>query len=173
MRSPITNTARPTRSAATPPSTQGNSYEIYSNLGQGAYFEVPGGKTYFVNVAVADTGVAIGNDLPGASRSAAARSRFHCSTRSRSPAATVSVDAPTFTGGATPVPTLTAAGGKLTGGYFTRPGDEHPLHLRRRRGGHDLRRFEQHRLPVPRTGNTEHARGRGRRHDRGQPRRRH
>ena len=64
--SPTASSRTPTRASPTPSSAntainEGNSYEIYSNLGQGAYFEVPGGPTYFVNVAVADTGSATGN----------------------------------------------------------------------------------------------------------------
>ena len=50
-----------TRSAATPRCADGNSYEIFSNLGQGGYFEVPDGPTYYVNVAVADFGTATGD----------------------------------------------------------------------------------------------------------------
>ena len=40
---------------------EGNSYEIFSNLGAGAYFEVPGGPVYYVNIPVADTGSASGD----------------------------------------------------------------------------------------------------------------
>ena len=38
---------------------EGNSYEIFSNLGATPYFEVPGGSTYEVNLAVADTGTRV------------------------------------------------------------------------------------------------------------------
>ena len=58
--SPTPPAARPSRLSGNIAVHEGNSYEIYSNLGQGDYFEVPGGKTYFVNVAVADTGTATG-----------------------------------------------------------------------------------------------------------------
>ena len=81
---------------------------------------MPGGKTYFVNVAVADTGTPAGT-IYRCSRSAAARSRSRCSTRSPSRAAARRSNAATFTGGATDESTLTAAGGKLTGGYFKDP----------------------------------------------------
>jgi hypothetical protein len=99
---------------------QGNSYEIYSNLGQGAYFEVPGGKTYFVNVAVADTGVASGSIyqvFPISGGSFSMPVEYTITVLGSS----VSVDAVTFTSGATVESTLTAAGGTLTGGYFTDP----------------------------------------------------
>ena len=98
----------------------GNSYEIYSNLGQGAYFEVPGGKTYFVNVAVADTGMPAGTiyQIFPISGGAFTMPLQYTITVSGSNA---TVNAVTFTGGATAEPTLTAAGGKLTGGYFNDP----------------------------------------------------
>ena len=64
----------------------GNSYEIFSNLGQGAYFEVPGGPTYYVNVAVADTGTPNGN-IYSVFPISAGRSPFRWSIRSRSAAA--------------------------------------------------------------------------------------
>jgi hypothetical protein len=99
---------------------QGNSYEIYSNLGQGAYFEVPGGKTYFVNVSVADTGTASGTiyqvfPISGGSFTMPVQYTITVS------GSTATVDAVTFTGGATAESTLTATGGTLTGGSFTDP----------------------------------------------------
>ena len=99
---------------------QGNSYEIYSNLGQNPYFEVPGGPTYFVNIPVADTLNANGNIysvFPIAS-GVFTIPLVYTITASGSDA---SVNASTYTGGATAVPTLTAAGGSLTGGYFQDP----------------------------------------------------
>ena len=98
----------------------GNSYEIYSNLGQGAYFEVPGGPTYYVNVAVADTGTPNGNiySVFPISGGQFTIPLVYTLTISGS---TVTVNASTFAGGATAEPTLTAAGGSLTGGYFKDP----------------------------------------------------
>ena len=98
----------------------GNSYEIYSNLGQGAYFEVPGGPTYYVNVAVADTGTPNGNiySVFPISGGQFTIPLVYTLTVSGS---TVTVNASTFAGGATAEPTLTAAGGSLTGGYFKDP----------------------------------------------------
>ncbi|MGH3578847.1 MAG: hypothetical protein ACRDU0_14990, partial [Mycobacterium sp.] len=99
---------------------QGNSYEIFSNLGQGAYFEVPGGPTYFINVAVADTGTASGDifhvfPISGGQFSMPLRYTITVT------GSAVTVNAVTFTGGATAAPSLTAAGGILTGGFFTDP----------------------------------------------------
>ena len=98
---------------------EGNSYEIYSNLGQGAYFEVPGGKTYFVNVAVADANTASGTIyqvFPISGGSFTIPLQYTIAVAG----STVTVDAPSFTG---PIAesTLTAAGGVLTGGYFKDP----------------------------------------------------
>ena len=98
---------------------EGNSSEIYSNLGQGAYFEVPGGKTYFVNVAVADTDTASGTIyqvFPISGGSFTIPLQYTIAVAG----STVTVDAPSFTG---PIveSTLTAAGGVLTGGYFKDP----------------------------------------------------
>ena len=98
----------------------GNSYEIYSNLGQGAYFEVPGGPTYYVNVAVADTGTPNGNIYSVFPITANAFAIPLLYTLAIS-GATVTVNAVTFTGGATAESTLTASGGALTGGYFKDP----------------------------------------------------
>jgi hypothetical protein len=95
----------------------GNSYEIYSNLGTEAYFEVPGGKTYFVNVAVADSGSASGTiyDVFPISGSGFTIPLQYTLTVTDT---TVSVDATTYTA-ATALTTLTATGSKLTGGSFT------------------------------------------------------
>ena len=99
---------------------QGNSYEIFSNLGQGDYFEVPGGSTYFVNVAVADTGTPAGSIyqvFPVTGGAFAMPLRYTITVGG----ATVTVAALTYPGGSAAVATLTAAAGKLTGGYFTDP----------------------------------------------------
>ncbi len=99
---------------------QGNSYEIYSNLGQSPYFEVPGGPTYYVNVAVADSGTATGNiySVFPINGGVFTIPLVYTITVSGS---TVTVSASTFTGGPTATSTLTAAAGSLTGGYFTDP----------------------------------------------------
>ena len=99
---------------------QGNSYEIFSNLGQGGYFSVPGGPTYFVNIAVADTGTATGDIyhvFPISSGQFTIPLQYTITVTGN----TATVNAITFTGGATPASNLTAAGGRLTGGYFTDP----------------------------------------------------
>lgn len=100
--------------------SQGNSYEIYSNLGQGPYFEVPGGKTYFVNVGVANLGTPSGTIyqvFPISGGAFTIPLQYTITVTG----ASATVNALTFTGGATVESTLTAAGGKLTGGSFTDP----------------------------------------------------
>ncbi|HZQ43465.1 MAG TPA: hypothetical protein VFA99_09440 [Acidobacteriaceae bacterium] len=97
----------------------GNSYEIYSNLGQGGYFEVPNGPTYYVNIAVADFGQAKGDIysvFPISSGSFTIPLLYTLAVNGT----TVTVDSTTF-GAATDVATLTAVGGSLTGGSFTDP----------------------------------------------------
>ena len=97
----------------------GNSYEIFSNLGQGGYFEVPGGPTYYVNVAVADFGAAQGDIysvFPVTSGSFTIPLLYTIAVAGTS----VTVNSTTF-GAATAITTLTAAGGSLTGGSFTDP----------------------------------------------------
>jgi hypothetical protein len=98
----------------------GNSYEIYSNLGQGDYFEVAGGSTYFVNVAVADTGTPTGSIyqvFPVTGSAFAMPLRYTISVAGDD----VTVAALTFPGGSVTIATLTASAGKLTGGHFTDP----------------------------------------------------
>jgi hypothetical protein len=98
----------------------GNSYEIFSNLGAGAYFEVPGGPTYYVNIAVADTGAATGdifNVFPIVSN----RFTLPIAYKITVAGTVATIDAITFTGGPTAVATLTAAAGVLTGGFFEDP----------------------------------------------------
>ncbi|MGA3005035.1 MAG: hypothetical protein ABSE20_25275, partial [Acetobacteraceae bacterium] len=98
----------------------GNSYEIFSNLGQTPYFEVPGGATYYVNVAVADTAGASGDIyhvFPISSGQFAIPLVYTVTVSG----GTVTVNAATFTAGATAMPTLTANAGALTGGYFEDP----------------------------------------------------
>ena len=100
---------------------QGNSYEIFSNLGQGAYFEVPGGPTYFVNVPVADTGTASGDIFsvfPISGGQFTIPLRYTVTVAGSA----VTVDAVTFTGGATVAPKLTAAGGISDWRVLHRPG---------------------------------------------------
>ncbi len=98
----------------------GDSYEIFSNLAVGAYFEVPGGPIYYVNVPVADTGTAAGdifNVFPVSSGQFTIPLRYTITAA----AGVVTVDGFTFTAGPTAVPTLTATGNFLTGGFFVDP----------------------------------------------------
>jgi hypothetical protein len=99
--------------------SEGNSYEIYSNLGQGGYFEVPGGLTYYVNVAVADFGSASGdivNVFPMSGSGFTVPLVYTVAVAGTN----VTVNALTY-GGATAVPSVTAAANALTGGQFTDP----------------------------------------------------
>jgi hypothetical protein len=96
----------------------GNSYEIFSNLGQGGYFQVPNGPTYLVNVAVADTGSATGNIysvFPIASGSFAMPIVYTVTATG----GVVTVAAITIPGGSTTSTAMTASGADLTGGSFT------------------------------------------------------
>ena len=97
----------------------GNSYEIFSNLGQGAYFEVPAGPTYYVNIAVADFGTATGDiySVFPINNGAFTIPLIYTLTVGGS---NVSINSSTF-GALTPVSSLTATGGNLTGGNFTDP----------------------------------------------------
>ena len=100
--------------------SEGNSYEIFSNLGQTAYFEVPGGPTYYVNIAVADyrnTEREIFSVFP-ISGGQFTMPLVYTITVAGS---TVTVNAVDVPGGPTVVPTLTASAGALTGGYFQDP----------------------------------------------------
>ncbi|GLQ91517.1 beta strand repeat-containing protein [Dyella acidisoli] len=97
----------------------GNSYEIFSNLGQGGYFEVPGGPTYYVNIAVADFGTAAG-DITSVFPISGSNFTIPLVYTITVAGSTVSVNALTF-GAVTPVATLTAAANALTGGSFTDP----------------------------------------------------
>ncbi|MGA2501582.1 MAG: hypothetical protein ABSH20_27900, partial [Tepidisphaeraceae bacterium] len=99
---------------------QGNSYEIFSNLGQGPYFEVPGGPTYYVNVAVADTGTPSG-DIYSVFPISGGQFAVPLVYTVTVAGSVVTVASSTFTGGPTVVSTLTATGGSLTGGYFEDP----------------------------------------------------
>jgi hypothetical protein len=97
----------------------GNSYEIFSNLGQGAYFEVPSGPTYYVNIAVADFGAPTGDIssvFPMTSGSFTMPLVYTVSVTGSA----VTVNALTY-GAATPVATVTAVANALTGGEFTDP----------------------------------------------------
>ncbi|MBS1854108.1 MAG: hypothetical protein JST11_01990 [Acidobacteria bacterium] len=100
--------------------SQGNSYEIFSNLGQNPYFEVPGGPTYYVNVPVADTGSASGDIFrvfPVTSGQFTIPLAYTVTVTGSS----ATVNAATIVGGPAAAPTLTASGGKLTGGHFQDP----------------------------------------------------
>jgi hypothetical protein len=99
---------------------QGNSYEIFSNLGTAPYFEVPGGSAYQVNVAVADTGSASG-DVTNVFPITSGAFTMPVSYTVTVTESQVSVGGVTFAGGPTELPTLTAAAGALTGGYFVDP----------------------------------------------------
>jgi hypothetical protein len=114
-----TNTGKIYTLSANTAVSDGNSYEVYSNLGQGAYFEVPGGPTYYVNVTVADFGQPQGDIysvFPITSGSFVIPLLYTLTVAGT----TVTVDSTTF-GAATNVATLTASGGSLTGGSFTDP----------------------------------------------------
>jgi hypothetical protein len=114
-----TNTGKLYTLSANTAVSEGNSYEIYSNLGQGAYFEVPNGPTYYVNVSVADFGTAQGDIysvFPISSGSFIIPLLYTLTVSGTD----VTVNSTTF-GAATDVLTLTAAGGSLTGGSFTDP----------------------------------------------------
>ena len=81
---------------------------------------MPGGSTYFVNVAVADTGTPAGSIyqvFPVTGGAFTMPLRYTITVAG----ATVTVAALTYPGGSAGVATLTAAAGKLTGGYFTDP----------------------------------------------------
>jgi hypothetical protein len=98
---------------------EGNSYEIFSNLGQGAYFEVPGGPTYYVNIAVAHTGTASG-DIFSVFPISGGQFTVPLIYTITVAGSTVKVNSSTFAG-PTVIPTLTAAAGSLTGGFFQDP----------------------------------------------------
>ena len=99
--------------------SNGNSYEIFSNLGQGGYFEVPNGKTYYVNIPVADFGTPSGdiyNVFPITSNAFTVPLLYTLSVSGSD----VSINAWTYPA-ETPVSTLLANAGNLTGGNFTDP----------------------------------------------------
>ena len=99
--------------------SEGNSYGIFSNLGQTPYFEVPGGPTYYINIAVADSGTPSGgiSSVFPISGGQFSISLVYTITVAGS---TVMVNAWTFPG-PTVVTTLKASAGALTGGYFQDP----------------------------------------------------
>jgi hypothetical protein len=99
--------------------SQGNSYEIYSNLGQTPYFEVPGGPIYYINIAVADSGTASG-DIYSVFPVSGGQFTVPLVYTITVAGSTATVSAWTFAG-PTVVATLTAAAGTLTGGYFEDP----------------------------------------------------
>ena len=99
---------------------QGNSFEIFSNLGQTPYFTVPSGTTYYINVTVADTGSASGNVysvFPISSGQFTIPLQYTITVAGSA----VTVAAVTLPGGSEVISTLTASGGTLTGGEFTDP----------------------------------------------------
>jgi hypothetical protein len=98
----------------------GNSYEIFSNLGQGGYFQVPNGSTYLLNIAVADTGFAnptadIYTVFPITS-GAFTMPIVYTVTASGGTVSVTSITVPSGTPNS-----LTASGAELTGGSFTDP----------------------------------------------------
>jgi hypothetical protein len=98
----------------------GNSYEIFSNLGGGAYFKVPNGPVYYINIPVADTGSASGDIFhvfPVSSGGFAMPLRYTITVAG----GVATINGITFTSGPTVVNTLTAVGSSLTGGFFVDP----------------------------------------------------
>ena len=98
---------------------QGNSYEIFSNLGQTPYFDVPGGTAYYINIPVADSGLPNG-DIYSVFPVSGGQFTIPLVYTIAVAGSTVTVNAWTFPG-ATAAATLTASGGELTGGYFQDP----------------------------------------------------
>jgi hypothetical protein len=99
---------------------EGNSYEIFSNLGGTPYFKVPNGPVYYINIPVADTGNASGdifNVFPVTSGGFTMPLRYTITVAG----GVVTLSGVTFTGGPTAVGTLTATGSSLTGGFFVDP----------------------------------------------------
>ena len=94
---------------------QGNSFEIFSNLGQTPYFTVPSGATYYVNVAVADTGSASGN-IYSVFPISGGQFTIPLEYTITVAGGTVTVAAVTLPGGSEVISTLTASGSTLTGG---------------------------------------------------------
>jgi hypothetical protein len=94
----------------------GNSYEIFSELGQDPYFEVPGKSVYFVNIAVAHTGSATGDKFtvfPMSNGTFTLQLIYSITITG----GTVTVSASTFSGGSS----LTVANGALAGGFIIDP----------------------------------------------------
>jgi hypothetical protein len=99
---------------------QGNSYEIYSNLGAGSYFEVPGGPTYYVNIAVADLNTASG-DIYSVFPITANIFTIPLQYTVTVSGSEVTVASSTFGSSPVAVVTLTESGGQITGGSFVDP----------------------------------------------------
>ena len=98
---------------------EGNSYEVFSNLGQSPYFEVPGGPAYFINIPVADTDSANGDVysvFPVGNGSFTVPLVYTIATAGM----TATVDSIT-SGAPVAAPDLTVSGGSVTGGWFTNP----------------------------------------------------
>ena len=99
--------------------SEGNSYEIFSNLGQTPYFEVPGGPTYYINIAVADSGTPSG-DVSSVFPISGGQFGIPLAYTITVAGSTVTVNAWTFAS-PTVVTTLKASAGALTSGYFQDP----------------------------------------------------
>jgi len=95
----------------------GNSFEIFSNLGQTPYFEVPNGPTYYIGINVAETGSATG-DVYNVFPISGGQFTIPLVYQFTITGSTVSVSSFTLSG---TISTLTANGGSLTGGYFVDP----------------------------------------------------
>ena len=114
-----TNTGKLYTLSANTAVCEGNSYEIFSNLGQGGYFEVPAGPTYYVNVAVADFGTASG-DISSVFPISGGSFTMPLVYTVAVAGSAVTINALTY-GAAMPVASVTAAANALTGGEFTDP----------------------------------------------------
>jgi hypothetical protein len=101
-----------------------NSYEIFGNLGQELYFQVPGGSTYFINILVAHTGSATGdlfNVFPISGGQFTVPRRYSFTVTGNQVTASSTTLSTTSAHSPVPLSTLTAAGGALTGGRFSDP----------------------------------------------------
>jgi len=97
---------------------EGNSYEIFSDLGQGDYFQLPGGTTYYVNMTVADFGTAGGDIF---SVFPITGGQFTIPIKYTIALAGVTATVSSAFAAPVDVPTLIVSSGALTGGTFTDP----------------------------------------------------
>ena len=97
---------------------EGNSYEIFSNLGQGDYFELPDGTTYYVNMTVADFGTPSGDIF---SVFPISGGQFTIPIDYTIALAGVTATVSSAFAAPIDVPTLIVSSGALTGGNFTDP----------------------------------------------------